>query len=88
MCKFCEEQVRLTTNFPKDNKYGELDSSEMIMLSGGVIRILNPNGRGSILNQSELPIFQIDVLYCPYCGRRLKEETTLTKYNDKTIFKL
>lgn len=88
MCKFCEEHIRLETNFPKDNKYGELDSSEIMMLSDGVIRIINPNGRGTIFSKSELPIFQIDVLYCPYCGRKIKEETQLTKYNNETIWKL
>lgn len=78
-----KKNIRVETKFPEDNKYGKLDSSEMMMLHGGFLRILNPIiGRGF---NDTLPIFQIDVLYCPYCGKKLKNETVLTKYNNKTI---
>ena len=85
MCKFCENHITLTTTFPKENQYGELDSSNMIMLSEGCIRIANPDGRTF---RNNLPIFTIDVLYCPYCGKQLKEHTTLTKFQEKEIYNL
>ena len=77
MCKFCEEYAKVETRFPEENSYGKLDSNDVMMLSGGYIRVSNPDGRGAIPGIN-LPIFQFDVLYCPYCGRKIKDETTIT----------
>lgn len=84
MCKFCEDFARVETNFPEDNCYGKLDSSSAMLLKGGVLRIANPEGRGTWAN-NELPIFQIEVLYCPYCGRKVNSMTNMTRYEDLPI---
>ncbi len=86
MCNFCENNgsTYVHSILLDDSQYGKLDSCQINMLHDGYMRVQNIDGR-SWDNRHPLPIFQFDVLYCPFCGRKIKEQTTLSTEEGTTI---